>query len=387
MKRWGTAFRSILVFVIALTLIYALWPVEAQKRRPLPAIPSQSILNKVIRETGGPTFTSLGVPAYITNGLATFTGVFSGAQNMFSASQTVHYITTYGELRESVLPLVNSRSAVLDPDITAPGTNPLPGKIIAATFQPTRGTNSVMIVVAVFKPNQTTHPPSALRFYYNSTQYYESKLDWGRFSAAPGPVDEGSVIAYKNSCTIVGIEQVCWSPYSYPAQRDSIPGRVADAAYTQFRGIYDVGVTFYTSDALPDLIGAGVRNQCAGQLSGAGSGGALSSCIPNLVFAAAKEKKNSQPIALFVVNQPADLKAYRADGTYTGLLPAGQYLVIDATPYITTPGAVGVLFLVNADTRNHYLIPSAVVEGFGDNPAINKEQGAIKDGFARRRSF
>jgi hypothetical protein len=146
-------------------------------------------------------------------------------------------------------------------------------------------------------------------------------------------------------------------------------------------------VNFYVDDAVPDLIGATRRTRCAQQLQSAQLFHNLASCDPNLVFTSSKTVVAGQPMAIFVVTENNDLKTYRADGTYTGMLPVGEYLVVDATPQITTPNAPGVLFLVNLNTVNHYLITSRVLQGFGDNPAIDERYAGIKDGFIRPRAF
>jgi hypothetical protein len=387
--------QIVTLFIVMLVFIVGSVPETARANgRPLPPVPSASILNRVIRETGGPTFTPLNAPQFILTRLGRFTGVFSGIQHRVSVPQSVNYLTTAGRLHETIMPLLNSADAVLDPDITAPGTDPRPGKIIGAIFQPARGEQAVQVVVAVFPPGCSACAPEKVRFYYNDTRYREYSLYWGQFRDVKGngrvaQIDDGAVIAHKHTCVTVGLEQVCWDPYSYPALRDEpTPKNRIYAAYTQAKVVYDLRVDFYVDDAVPDLLGAEVRGRCAEQLRGAtGFTSPLTRCIPNAVFSAAKDHIAGQPISILVISRSADLKAYRANGTYTGMLPAGQYLVIDATPHRNVPGMVGVLYLVNLDTVNHYLIPSIVLEGFADNPAIAEDQAGIKDGFSKRRSM
>jgi hypothetical protein len=390
--------RTFIILFVFIVLIGSLsiGPVVATGRA-LPPIPGQTILNRVISETGGPTFTPLNVSQYIMNRLTNrFSGVFDGVEDLVRPSQAVNYITTRGRLKETVIPLRNSRTAVLDPDMTTQGDNPRPGKIIGALFQPSRTENSVMVVVAVFRSDAFNcpecHRPEKLRFYYNNGSYYERGVIWGEFLDAngdnvPEAIDDGAVIAHRYTCLTVGLEQVCWEPYNRDLLRDpSFPRDIVDAAYHELDDVYEFSVDFVIGDAVPDLLGPTVRQRCANQLHDATYFTALSNCVPNAVFTSSKEVRSGQPIAIMSMLRSADLEAYTSNGTYVGRLPVGDYLVMDATPYINTPGRIGVLFLVNSDTVHHYLIPSVVMQGFGSS-AIDKRIAGIKDGFAARRSF
>jgi hypothetical protein len=379
--------------IIGLVVLFLVGGIASQRAAanppPLPPLPSQTAINSVIAQSNGATFTPMGVPTVVTNQLATFTGVFSGAQNMFSAADAVHYISTTGALLETVIPLNNSRTEILDPIITTPGSDPRPGKIVGAVFQPSLG---VMIVVAVFKPEAFScpncEPPEKVRFYYNSTQYYEYSIIYSQFLDPNGdalvePVDAGAAIAHKVSCVTVGLEQVCWEPYSYSSVRqEPTPKDMIYNAYTNFKDLYDLSVDFYVDDAVPDLLGQSQRNACASQLASATSFGSLASCLPNLIISASKEQQSGQPIAIFVLTAAADVRTYDTNGTFIGGLPAGQYLVIDATPNLLFPGTPTVSFLVNANGVNHYLIPSVRMQGFGLSPSYDNRQAGIRDGFA-----
>ncbi|MEP6986170.1 MAG: hypothetical protein ABI970_11265, partial [Chloroflexota bacterium] len=222
-----------------------------------------------------------------------------------------------------------------------------------------------------------------VRFYYNSTQYTEVSAIYGRFLDINGnntvaAIDEGALVTQDNTCVTVGLEQICWK--AKETRDNKAPKALVDAAYNRLKGVYDFSVKFKSDTAVPDLIGATRRSQCAAQLQAAQTFSYLSACLPNLAFAVSTTAVAGQPIGIFAVQEATDLKAYTAGGVYTGMLPAGQYLVMDATPNINTPGAVGVLFLVNADTLNHYLIPSRVDEGFGNSTALDKREAAIRDG-------
>jgi hypothetical protein len=363
------------------------WTVQANGRA-LPALPSQTAINQVINQTSGLPFIPLGAPNSVLNKLSTFTGVFKGVQAKFDRNQTIHYIKSNNQLTESVLPLLNSGSAKLDPDITAPGLEPRPGKIVGALLQPSRLGREVQVIVAIFKPNLPQDPPEKVRFYYNSTQYYEYSIIWGQFSKGKDKFDDGAVVAQKYSCVTVGLEQVCWVPYDYNVLRDQPKAKdIAYAAYTEFKNVYNLGVDFYVDDAVPDLVGISRRTACAASLPSATNFNNLPACKPNLIFTAAKERRPNQPLGIFVVLEKADIRTYLPNGQYIGQLPAGKYLVMDASPAVVTKGSIAALFLVNVDTVNHYLIPSRVIAGFSESSAIAEPQAAIKDGYLWSRSF
>jgi hypothetical protein len=337
---------------------------------PLPPVPSAAILNQVITQTGGPTYTPLGVTDYVLTQLdSNFSGVLAGVRNKVSVYDTISYITTQGHLLESVMPLNNSGAENLAPDMTTPGSNPRPGKIVGVLFQPSR---MVQVIVAVFKDTKPNTLPEKVRFYWNSTGYYEYSIKVDKFSdpdgnGQPAPIDGGAIIAHK---------------YNYSQTRDGDnPKNILYTAYTQAKVVYDLKVDFYVDDALPDPIGPTLRNNCARQMKLRLNWRNMGNCTPNLVFGASKEFMPGQPVALFVVSAAADLKAFKHTGEYTGSLPAGSYLVVPATPNVTTDGNIGVLFLVNLDTQNHYLIPAIRMQGVAAGSGGSKDNYAvIKDG-------
>jgi hypothetical protein len=186
----------------------------------------------------------------------------------------------------------------------------------------------------------------------------------------------------------VGLEQVCWDPYSYGALRDEpTPKDLAYAAYTRAKDRYDLGVDFYVDDAVPDLVGAASRAACALQLKSTQNFNVLPACVPNVVFTASKSVLSGQPVGIWVTRRDTLMRAYTAQGVFVGKLPAGEYLVMPARPHLTTPGTPDVLFLININGTNHYLIPSVVMQGFGQNPVIDEGHAAIKDGTMRSRGF
>ncbi len=357
---------------------------------------NQAIINNVIAQTQGIPFYPLNAPNVVMDNLAAFGGTFEGVETLLDRSQAVNYLAMNRALLETVIPLNNSATAQLTPDIVTPGGDPRPGKIVGALFQPSRGT---MVVVAVFKPEGFTcgsncEPPEKVRFYYNNTQYYENSIVYGEFVDPDGDgrvteMEEGAVISHKHSCVTVGLEQVCWEPYDHNIVRDEPqPKDVAYDAYTRFKDVYDLQVDFYVDDAVPDIIGQARRDNCRYELRRTTNLNRIKACRPNVVFTAAKDTVPGQPVGIMVVLNNAPIRTYRAsNGELLSSLPVGEYLMMDATAHVTIPGQVGALFLVNADTQNHYIIPSMVMQGFAYSDAIDERHVGIKDGYVWGRCY
>jgi len=359
----------------------------------LPAVPSATILNTVISQTSGPTFTPFGVPNAIKTAFNAFnSSAFSGIPSQLNYAKAISYFDRSGDLMELVVPLTNSATAVLDPNITTPGANPMPGRVIAAVWQRGRGAR---VVVAVFQQGSigATLPPMMLRFYTDKTNYYDEGMLYSRFldffnDGRLEAADAGAVIASYNTCVSIGLEQVCWYPYSQEVIRDNMVKDLIQSAMNRAYSRYYLSVTFDLVRSVPDTIGANRRTSCATQLSNATSFDNLSNCQTNLVMASSTSTLQSgQPIGIWVVTAAADLKAYRTNGTYTGSVPVGEYLIVDATPSRNTPGQVGVLMLVNINSNDHYLIPSVAMQGFADNSSLVETQAAVKDGTLHFRGF
>jgi hypothetical protein len=367
MKKLRTLLPLMVVLLFAFTSILNAWGAP-----PLPAVPDSSVINAVLSQTNGAVFTPISPPYVVSQQLSQLGGVFDGIEGMVSTSQAVHYITSAGALAESVLPLHHSSSETLTPTISTPGDNQ-PAKIVGATFLPHKGTAAV---IAVFKNGK--HKET--RFYYDDVNYEVYPMYKAKFPAAPGQEDEGAVIAHGFSCVTVGIDQVCWQP---PAMRDDHFGFIKQLV-KDFGSTYKFMGNFHTAEALPDIIGSTQRSACSAQLSGATDFGHLPACVPNLVFTSAKKYRTGNPFAIFSLTQPANIQTFAQDGSYIGDLPAGQYLVVDATPD-KPAGQPGVLFLINIDQTNHYLIPSTAMQGFGNG--VNKLLPGIKDGFAHYRRW
>lgn len=380
--------RLVIIQLLVFVFVVQISPSFAGSE-PLPPIPSSTILNKVVSETDGPTFTPLNVPNIFGTQLAAFSGVLDKVDNNLEYTQAVSYFDRSGNLLELVIPLKDNGRAVLDPDLTAPGQNPMPGKIVGALWQRGRG---LTVMVALFQQGGNTLPPTSFRLYYNSTQYWEEGLIYSQFvdyfnDGRLEVVDQGGLIAAYNSCVSVGLEQVCWRPYSFEQVREQMVKDQIQTAWVRANSRYAMSTAFTVVNSVPDLIGATRRFNCANQLLNATSFSSLSSCVPNLVMTNAAGMAAGQPRGIWVVNAPADLKAYRSNGTYTGSLPVGEYLVIDATPNLSSPGQVGVLFLVNINSNDHYLIPSVMMQSFANNNQITEWQVAIKDGTIGFRGF
>ncbi len=374
---------SIFVLLAALA-VFMTAPLHAKKAPDLPPLPSSAVLQQVINFTGGPTFTPLGIPASVDAALATFDGAFDGMESQISQAESITYLGTGGMLLETVIPLKHSGSHTLAADMTAPGSNPLPGKIVGALYQPDRGT---MVMVAVF--SDSSGKPKKIRLYYTNNDYYELKVKARNFkNPTAGTFDEGAIISQKQSCVTVGISQLCWKPDNASAVREEgAPVQRVTAAYDRAKNAYNFKSKFLLDDAVPDLIGNGVRANCGiafntTPLGFDGTLPAMTPCAPNLYMTAADKLKNpTDPIALWVVNHQADLKAFTYSGAYLGYVPAGEYLVVNATPHVTTPGETGVLMLVNInDSSNHYLIPSIRMQQYGDGNGEKTPVASIKDG-------
>jgi len=383
--------RSTLLTLIAtLLLLISVTGLAAAGSEALPALPPAWLIERVITQTGGPTFTPIGAPDYLYDALVPLTGPLNNIESNLDDEQSVSYISTTNYLYETVVPIQDANMMQLTPDITAPGTPAVPGKIIGATYQRGRG---VMAIVATFATWNSTFP-NGLRFYYSSTQYYWTLPVTGQFYDPDQDLmvedsEQGAVISDKWSCIVVGLKQVCWAPYSTSQLRDSDAVRnLLLAANTQAQNRYNLTVSFGVNDAVPDLIGTNRRVLCRNEFGYAEQITAVKDpCQPNLAFVHATNTAVGQPIGLWVVRYPAQLKAYDMRGVYRGWLAPNSYLVMDATPDRNVPGQVGVLMLIDIYGSQHYLIPSNVMQGFGQSIIINEWEAAIKDGTLRFRGF
>lgn len=356
---------------------------------PLPPLPPQAVRDSVLAQTNGAQFTYMGTPTTVRTQLASFSGVFEGIETKFAWGQAVQYINMNGDMLEILIPMKNAGSIVLDPDMTAPGLNPRPGKIIGASYQPARGSRADMIIVAVFRPqdvNCRRCAPEKVRFYYNNTRYYEYDVRHGRFvdvnhDRVLEKIDAGALISEEVSCVSVGLEQLCWEPdTNFLLREDLVSNTLMLTAYTYLNLIYDVDVDFYLGNTVPDLLGRSLRQSCALQVPNLISFISISACVPSVMFTSSRTLVPGQPIGIIVVTTAIDVRTFNATGQSVGMLPAGSYLVMDAMPNITTPGAPTLLFLVNSDLTHHYLIPATVQQGFAQNVVEDPRVPGVRDG-------
>jgi hypothetical protein len=378
----------LLSLLATLLLMSVAGPVFAGSQ-PLPPLPPQWLVNKVISETGGPTFTPVGVPSAMNGPLVSLDGALNNIENNLDYWQGVNYFGLNEFLYETVVPITNARFATLAPNMTAPGSPSAPGMIIGATYQRGRG---VMAVVATF-PTWTATIPNEIRFYFTSTQFHTALPIVGRFNDPDGdgvvdPADAGAVISDRFSCITIGLRQVCWQSYSNSQVRDTDAVRsLLVQANSQAQNRYNFSATFALWDAVPDIIGTNRRQWCRSDFGWKTLTEQMQGCQPNLAFVHASSASPGQPIGLWVVRNWSELKAYDMTGGYWGWLPPNQYLVMDATPHITQPGQVGVLMLVAINGDQHFVIPSNVMQSFGQGGGLNPWEAAIKDGMLRSRGF
>lgn len=375
---------------IRLIVLFLLFTIEISPivagSTPLPPIPPPSVLNLVVSQTGGPTFTPLNVPNLFKQQLVAFDGMLDNVENMLEYTQAVSYFDRSGNLMEVAIPLKNNGTTALAPTFTVGGQ---PAQIVGAVWQRWRG---IMVMVTLFTSAQSGQRPYDFLFYYNSTSYYDEGIFYSQFvdyfsDGRLEVVDQGALIAKPNACVSVGLKQLCWWPYSDQNLRDQTVESLVTQAMIRANNRYVINVGFNSYLAVPDLIGATRRSQCANQLRTATSFNNLSACKANLIMTHANNIVQGQPIGIWIVTASADLKAYRPNGTYTGSVPVGEYLVMDATPNLSTPGQVGVLFLVNINSNDHYLIPSVMMQSFAQSSYIDEWQVAIKDGTMSSRGF
>ncbi len=363
------------VVFLAVSLIAFARPSAAQGSGPqlLPPLPSASAINYVIKVSGGPIYTSLGVPSAILSGFGAFPAPLN-IQSNIDTQQGAAYLTTGANLTQIAMPLIGAATTALQPTIQTPDDG-TPAAIIGGLYQVTNGDS---VIVATF--NGSAKKIKDLRFYqmaggalsYISIKYKGRKLNG--VDGQPSPEDAGAVIANSEVCYAIGLDQVCFTP-DYGVRDGSVSSTI-QGAYQALANAYILGVSFDMNNAVPDLIGPSFRGQCAS----VGLYG--SACTPNIVHTAALQPGSGQPIAIFHVMGINDVRIYDTNGNVlAGGIPLGDYVVLNATPN-TPPGSVGVLFLVNAAVgQPNYLIAARAAEEFGAGDG-NNGQAAIKDGMA-----
>jgi hypothetical protein len=358
---------------------------QTTERRPLPPMPSQTAINNVVAQTGGAVFTPIDIPASVLADVGAIAGIFSGS--ILDTDRAVHYIDSMGTLRESVVPIANLHLLPLAPMQSVPGSPSRVGMIIGALHQPSR---DAMWIVVTF--TGILLQPDTVRFYYSPTEYYEQKAKVGTFTdpeagARASLADAGGAMSSQRTCLTVGLQQVCWNPYSPQQLRDQDkPAEKVARAEARFRQIYKFRADIDAEQAVPDLLGKSLRENCAATLVAAASFQQIEDCRPNVFFAAAKELLPNQPIGLIVVKRAADVRTYNRKGVFVGELPAGKYLIMQTPMAIELPGMPTALYLIGLN-GSRYLIPSTVLQGFGVGAQRKKHAAAIRDGMVGYRAF
>src|SRR5438552_17084021 len=109
-----------LLLIIVLCLSASASPTAAQGGQPLPALPDKSILDKIVKETGGVTLTPLGVPMAISNQFLSIAlqlnpGLISGnnltADKFFDLPHAVYFASLDGGLKRILLPMAGLADA------------------------------------------------------------------------------------------------------------------------------------------------------------------------------------------------------------------------------------------------------------------------------------
>jgi hypothetical protein len=390
MKRSAWSVVAVLLCVLSLQTTIS----RSALKAPLPTPPSQEVIDSVIAATDGAQYTPLYMPSSVLDQLNSFSEPFTGIT--LDAGQAVHYITTKGNLLETLVPVAGLGTKTLTPDMIAPRKKPKPGKpvqperpgmVIGAWFQPELGPRWIVVT---FKDNSEL---DKIRFYKPNGNFSETALVRGKFKDDFGngqveQVDEGAIISDKRSCITVGLDQVCWKPVNHALVRDETkPAKRAKKIEKKFANLYELGVNFDEKNAVPDLLGRIQREACAAFLNGTTSFNAMDACKANAILAAAKNADADDPIALLILSSEADVRTFDTAGNPINLpLPAGSYLVLPTPVTSTEAGTPTVLFLVGLNGSS-YLIPSSVMQGFGEGSIGNTAQAGIRDGFARYRMF
>lgn len=299
-------------------------------------------------------------------------------------------------LLKTVIPTRGLGRANLTPDAQTPDDN-RPARLVGTVFEPGVGARQVVVVWGA-DPNGK---PEEVRFYDANNQRIADP-DYSRLvvrqlrgdgSGFAAPIDQGVLVAARETCYTVGLEQACIAPETFVPDAESV-ARATDAA-ALLSEAYSVDVEFDLDGAVSELVGARARQACARSLGALRSDNtrAVRGCDVNLVFTGVMEQKDGQPIGLFNVLSNADLEVFDLQGKPANRLPAGAYLVIDVTPpdARAKPGSPGVLLLANADGRSHFLLRSRVMEGFGaandPDAETRRGQAAIKYGVLGAQGF
>jgi len=407
MIKGAAGFCLTLLLIIALCLPGSIKPGNAQGNgQPLPALPDRSVLDKIVKETGGPGITPLGVPSPISNQLLTMAimlnaGLISGKNNLqadqfFDIPHAVYFVSLDSGLKSILVPMVNLSSAQLASNMQTP--DGVPAFMLGGAFAFDSGP---MMLVVTWKDNNSKKP-SELRVYTltNGALKYSTpyKLFYRQFKGTKegkvAPGDQGIILAARETCFAVGLDQVCYSPDKQDKQADPKAAAALSDAVTALSKVYTFTAKIDADGALAEIAGTNWRTQCAAKLASATaipSMASITECSATMAFAGVSDVQPGQPIGAIHLVKDIQQPAYDLKGNNVGKLPAGNYLIVDATPDLTDAGTPAVLMLVNADGKTHFLLPSQVIEGFGDSDDKDnnsrKGQAGIKDATVGAHGF
>jgi hypothetical protein len=396
MNRWRTKLVTVALLIV-MSAMFSPQRGSAQGGQPLPPLPNRAIVDKVIKETGGATFKPLGMPTVLPGMLFNIATALLPANGLtadavFDLPRAVYYITITDSSAENkngmqrvVIPAVSTLP--LQPDITTP--DGLPAKIIGGEVMMTGESG---LLVTVWKDADKAKKPSDLRVYtlQGTTLQFTTpyKVTYrklkGNKAGKIAEGDLGAVIAVRETCITFSNDQVCYS-----ADKHAVDKPVVDQmneSVSQLSRAYAFKAKIDLDGALADIAGIDKRAQCSDKLSTANdvSGiAAISECAATITFAGVTNWQAGDPLGAIRVNTAINMSAYDLQGNKVDTVPVGNYLILNAAPDLTDPGTPGALFLVNGDGKTHFLIPSRVVEGFGDSGDKNSNsyrgQAGIKD--------
>ncbi len=361
--------------------------------QPLPPLPDRAVIDQMIADSKGPTSALIAVPTSLLGGLKG--GPFGDLTQRADAGKAVHVMSYDASSVRTFVPLVGAADGRLQPDTKTPDDG-LPAQVIGVSLASGKGS---VVLVAVWK-DTGSKKPTDIRFYQDGklqpadVAYTINVRNFkGDRSRKVSTGDQGAIIAARETCYTFGLNQVCFGPKKFV--RDERIAAVVEKTSAELSAAYDFDVKLDLDGGVAEVIGSNQRAVCTREFGQSRQfpNKVLPGCTVNLVFTGVTKMLDGQPIGLFQVLRDVDMKAYDVQGNLVGKLPAGSYLVLDATPpeVAATPGATGALFLVNANGAEHFLIPSQVVEGFGssDDPDADSRRGqaAVKDGFIGGHGF
>ncbi len=376
----------LLILCIVAGLVAAPSVAQSQGGKPLPPLPDAQVIARVLKVAAVRGLTSIASPGVAVQGLPSGVGA-----NLDKRADTAKGSTAFGldaKLQKTVLPLIGAEKGQLKADAQTPDD-----KQPAQTLGVISTADGTKVAMLVFKDGK----PSGFRFYdknglvkgdTDSAGFVLRQLQ-GTNSGVAADGDQGVLIGARETCFTVGLAQACYTNKAW--KKDDKASTEAEKALKAILATYAVTVRFDTDGALVELLGNNGRKECSDNFSKLSKlqNDAVKGCQPNLVFAASWPVETTDPIGLFSLLKAADIVAFDPTGKPVQSLPAGSYLVINATPDENrgVPGAPGALFLVNANGKDNFLIPSQVVEGFGETDVSLAVRASKPPNLTRGRPF